>query len=136
MSNRNHYILSFLCIFFGIAIYAIFREEVMFLSPFQRFLSFIPHITLQKSLFSDFLLYNLADLLWVLALMFYATTLQSDLLKKVALSIPIILEISQAFSIIPGTFDLIDLTIYILTTFIFYLLWKIKEKNSQCSAAL
>ena len=131
--TKNTYI-AFLLLVIGAAVYAIFRQDVIFLAPLQgtSFLEWIKiDITYQGNIFVYFLLFVLADILWYLALLlvqvqFYNRGIWNKILFYTAAILPFIHEFGQYFNIFAGTFDWVDVIAYILTFLIFMLVWKRK----------
>lgn len=125
------YIFSFVCMLAGAMIYFLFRNDVLFLKPIDS--SLLPNKELETGFWTYFLLYNLSDLLWALSLMFFATALDWKLVKFVALVMGPLMEVLQYGHILPGTFDIIDLIIYLTISLIFLKLW---TKRNQFSLRL
>lgn len=117
---------SILCIISGTLIYIIFRNDVFFLNKLGIFDNH--RFNLGDSLGAKFVLYNLSDALWALSLMFYLSVQSCRSIRIVGLCVPVAMECLQLLDTIPGTFDSIDLIIYILISIIFYLIWFPKKE--------
>lgn len=125
-------VLSSLCLIAGAVIYVLFREPVYFTESLDEILH-LPVIKLKDGIVTTILLYYVPDALWCLALMLYATVSQSQWFRTVALICPAILEVLQLSEHIPGTFDPIDLSIYLIISIIFFSLWKKEDLPKQSS---
>lgn len=117
---------SLVCLCLGTTIYCLFRNDVVFL----RFLNHnTPVFELRQHLYIEkFIIYNLPDMLWALSLMFYLSIINNRTIRIIGLLTPIILECAQISDIIPGTFDIIDLTIYFLIIFVSFIIWKQRKE--------
>lgn len=112
-SNKILYILSGTSIFTGTLIYIIFRNNVFFLHPFKPWFDNDYIIRLERNGFTDFLLFNLPDALWAISLLFFALAQRHKIILWIALLIAPLMEVLQNFQVLPGTFDYIDLGIYL-----------------------
>ncbi|MDE5799483.1 MAG: hypothetical protein K2H74_00495 [Paramuribaculum sp.] len=120
----------------GAIVYILFRVPVIFTMPFQNIADQLPLISLPDNTLTYALRFIIPDVLWCVALLIYASVLQSSILRYIALAMPVGMELGQYFGFIPGTFDIADLTAYLLITFIFILKWKKSKSISlQFSAA-
>lgn len=125
--------LSIIFILAGVLIYSFYRQDVFFLKPFSGILpSEFCHNT-DFNIICQFLLFNLPDALWCAALFL----LQPNPLKEgwnvliiISILLPFLHEILQGINLLPGTFDLLDLTLYVIIFIIFLIIWK-KEKDSR-----
>jgi hypothetical protein len=117
----------------GGGIYATCRQDVIFLAPFHgtKLLELIKiDIQYQNgNIFTYFLLFCLADVLWYIALLllqvqFYNRSMMNKILFYCAVALPFILEFLQYFKIISGTFDIVDIMAYLITFLIFLVVWK------------
>lgn len=115
---KRSYILSFILLLIGSLIYFFFREPVYFLFNLNDFGQNYPIIQLSDKFVFIFFKYNIPDLLWCMSYFLIASTF-SPMMKRIGLFVPIIMELSQLYHICPGTFDIIDLYIYIALTFLF-----------------
>ena len=113
----------------GVCIYVLFREPVIFTEPLTQHGIHLPVFPLSKGFWSYLLKYILPDALWLVALLLYASTMKSQILRGVAILIAPLFEVGQLFGLINGTFDFIDLIVYIIITLIFIAKWKRKENN-------
>jgi hypothetical protein len=128
----------FLPLILGGFIYIIFRTETLIMFHWFKYLNFSDEINIIKNIkpvqyFPNWFIYNLPDGLWI----FSYTAISLEIWKHSitrqnifwVFSIPIIAVLSeflQLFKIIPGTFDFLDVTFYILGTISsFYILTKI-----------
>ncbi len=113
----------------GALIYALFRQEVLFLTH-------IPSDLLSKikididynncTAVTYFLIFCLPDALWYAALLiFQSALLEKNITAKfvfiVSVLLPFIYEMMQKASLIPGTFDWMDIFTYLLTLLILFL---------------
>lgn len=127
IEHRQKYLLwSIVCLLIGSLIYCIFRNEVFFLNIIN--VSIETDFVLPPSYLTQFVLYNLSDLLWALALMLFLCTQTNRIIKLCGLIIPIVMESIQLLDDFPGTFDKIDLLIYCLTSLYFFIKWKLKKE--------
>ena len=127
------YIAILLLLIAGSAIYATCRQDVIFLAPFRgtKFLEMIKiDIQYQNgNIFTYFLLFCLADVLWYIALLlsqiqFYNRSTANKILFYFAATLPFVLEFLQYFKVIAGTFDRMDIISYLITFLIFLIVWK------------
>lgn len=126
MRNIRYYSFAIVCLLIGTLNYCLFRNDVIFLDFLKA--NHYRVISLSDSYWSRFLLYQLSDALWALSLMFYASTQGSKLFRVITLILPIVMESTQIFTVIPGVFDINDLVIYILISTLFYVKWKINKE--------
>ena len=128
--NRCIAILASVMLILGGLIYVLFREEVIFTSWITSLLpielsnygAYIDHNTIAGYI----LLFVVADALWYGSLLLYDLILRSDvwyskMMTLLAMALPFIFELLQLCGIMPGTFDWIDITIYLLTLITFTL---------------
>lgn len=108
----------------GAIVYLLFREPVIFTTPFLNVADHLPLIPLPDNILSYALRFILPDGLWCVALMVYASSLDSRTLRFIASVLPISMELGQFWGLVPGTFDIADLIVYSLIAFIFILQWK------------
>lgn len=120
--------IYFLPLILGGFIYIIFRTETLIMFHWFKYLNFSDEINIIKNFkpvhyFPNWFIYNLPDGLWI----FSYTAISLEIWKHSItrqnifwiFSIPIIAVLSeflQLFKIIPGTFDFLDVTFYILGT--------------------
>lgn len=105
-------------LFSGTIPYILFRQDVIFLNPIREYL--LCTFTFKHSWLSDFVVYNYPDGAWFLSLLLmqrYISTMK--VFEFCAIIMALMLECGQYFKWIPGTFDLMDISIYI-TIFILY----------------
>jgi hypothetical protein len=133
--NKKSIFIAVALILTGCLIYATCRQDIIALSVFGKanFLESIKiDIHYQGNIFTYFLLFCLPDMLWYFALLliqkqFYnKDILLSKILFYCALSLPFVFEMMQYFGTIRGTFDIADISFYLLTLIIFIVLWKQK----------
>lgn len=115
MNVHRHFFIALLLIIAGTVIYIFFREPVYFTRPFIS----EPLFSLPDNAWSYVLRYLLPDAFWCAALLTYAATIQNQLVRMVAMLLPATMEMAQMSPYVPGTFDMLDLTIYIILTIIF-----------------
>lgn len=122
MQKKGHIfiriLLSIVILFIGIAIYFIFNK----------------HIILKDNFLFKFVRNYLLDGLWTVSFFFSTITIFKDITKKylIATSVfvfvnGVIFELMQLKGIVNGTFDLIDILIYMLATFLACLIEKLIE---------
>ena len=105
----------------------------MFLKPFLEVLPPELYNKAEGNLFCQFLMFNLPDALWCVALfLVQPNPLKFGWNAIIILSVllPFLHEIMQGLQILPGTFDPVDLIAYTIIFIIFLIIWK-KEKISQ-----
>lgn len=123
-------LLGILMLVLGGLIYILFRENVIFTSwlasliPYELpyYGTIINHNTLGGYIF----LFSLADALWYGSLLLFdfqlrSNTWYSKLMTLLTMALPFIFELAQLWNYMPGTFDWIDIIIYLLTLLIFIL---------------
>jgi len=123
---------SLISVVIGIGIYILFRNTNMLLFQWIPILNFINNIyfPMEHSIFSSILLFNLPDALWFLSGLFFIRFLwfyNGRWQKKYILCfylIAIIIETTQIFDFIPGTFDIYDLLFIGIIAFVEGLLYK------------
>ena len=122
--NKLQYILTGTSLFLiGCGIYAVFRQNVIFLQKFQH------SIILQQikidvpydgSFFKYFFLFILPDMLWYSALLLIMIGLHqagsyiSRITLLIAVVSPFVFEVLQYYHCIAGTFDILDVLAYLL----------------------
>lgn len=130
MKADSRYIAtSIVMLVFGATIYILFREPVIFTEPLTRHGISLPIIPLAPGSGSYILKFLLPDALWLVALLLYSSTIKFSALRVVAILIAPIMEICQLLGLIWGTFDFIDIIVYIIITLIFIKQWKRKERT-------
>lgn len=113
--------------------YILFRSNVMFLLPFGFSHNSIIELD-TTSVLGRFILYNLSDALWAMAILFFVSGQQQRFIRICGLVIPPLMELAQYFLLIPGTFDVIDLTIYLIITISFLIKWEIEKRTQRRSS--
>lgn len=119
MNVHRHLFIALLMIVVGGLVYLLFREPVYFTRLFISDPDILPLIKLPDNAWSYILRYFLPDALWCTALLTYAATVKNRWMRLGAISMPVAMEIAQMLPFVPGTFDIIDLTIYIILTIIY-----------------
>lgn len=112
------------CILAGIIPYILWHQNVLFIAPFQSVLP--DEIPFNGILIETIIRNHLADLLWFLALLLIQdaiTDFKTNYLTYFAYILPFVCEICQIKGLISGTFDPIDLLVYLITLII-YIIWK------------
>jgi len=122
---------SALLLTLGAGLYVFFRDPVIFTAPLTECGLHLPLIPLEAGFWSDLLRFTLPDALWVVALLTYASTIKHTALRVIALLFAPLYEMGQLLGLIWGTFDITDLTVYLIITIIFITKWTKKEKPSQ-----
>lgn len=107
-------------------LYLLFRNDVIFLDLLG--LNYYEPIRPGNSPFANFVLYNLSDALWAMAVLFYVSSQDCIAVRVIGLLMPATMEVCQLHGAVPGTFDYVDLVIYILISLIFYNIWKRKAE--------
>ena len=121
--------ISFLLLLAGALIYATCRQEVLFLMPISpellaKIKSEVDYANC--GLITSWAIFCLPDALWYMALLVFQLGLCSEgFLAKIvfgaSIALPFVLEVSQKYGVMPGTFDWFDILIYLLTFAIFVL---------------
>lgn len=133
MNAHRHIYHAGMFMVIGGIIYILFREPVLFTIPLLGSSTMQPLVSLPDNLWSNTLRFVVPDALWCAALLTYASTISSKFLRLIAVFLAPVLEFGQLVRLIPGTFDIIDITVYTLIIIIFILKWKSTKTNSQCS---
>ncbi len=131
MNAHRHYFNAAGLLAIGAIIYVLFREPVIFTELIHVSPENQPLVPLPDTLWSYALKYVVPDAVWCLALLTFASSMHSRCLKAVAVVIAPGMELGQLAGIIPGTFDIVDLTVYIIITLIFLIKWKRTNTASQ-----
>lgn len=113
----------------GAIIYVLFREPVIFSESLTQHGIHLPVIPLKPGFWSNIIRFILPDALWAWALLSYSSTIKITFIRIISLLLAPLYEIGQLLGLIRGTFDYIDLIIYIIITLIFIRKWTRKEKN-------
>lgn len=118
-------------IFLGITIY-VYCRGFYFIDPKQKLFPLFHYSKLP-----NWIIYNLPDGLWFYALLSTLSIVWKEYSSKyfvmwllLAIILTYLSEISQAFHIIPGTFDWYDLLAYTIALLIFYS-FNFKQLNNQ-----
>ena len=121
--------ISFLLLLAGALIYATCRQEVLFLMHVNPELLASIKIDIdyaECNLLVHWIVFCLPDALWYMALLIFQSELcREGLLAKIvfgaSIVLPFVLEVSQKYGVMTGTFDWIDVFTYLLTLIIFIL---------------
>lgn len=129
-------LISLALLLLGVAIYVVFRNDVMFLQPVKGYLP--NEVTFQLGVWGYLLVFNLPDALWYASLLMLQPNIFTDDGKNKTITfavfaLPFLHEAAQAFKLVPGTFDWIDILFYALTLLIFITKWK--KENEYLRAA-
>lgn len=124
--HRKYLIYALGYILAGTSIYIIFRNDVIFIDWLGY--NKIEVINIGNSFLAKFVLYNLSDALWALSLMSYLSSQSYRPIRICGLILPIVMECVQLLKVCPGTFDIIDLTIYCIISTGFFIKWKQKKE--------
>lgn len=123
--------ISFLLLFLGAFIYAIFRQDVLFCSwiPFEILARIKIDISYQDCHWIIYwVVFCLPDALWYASQIVIQTVLHKEKMTSwllgFTLLLPFIYEIMQAINLIPGTFDWLDVFTYLLTLIVVMLCQK------------
>lgn len=121
--SKRRIILSCILLLIGSSIYILFRQDAIFISWIDADL--LSSIRIDKSIFngtiaSYLILYCAPDALWYAALItlqipFYHYGGIHRTIAIICFSLPFALELMQFAGILNGTFDLWDMTTYIIT---------------------
>lgn len=123
-------IVAFVMLVLGSCIYIFFREEVIFTSWIpDSWMAVLPNYGDKidsESLVGHIFLYSLADALWYGSLLLVESQLRSGVwyskvITVATMALPFVLELLQWAGVIAGTFDWIDIIIYLLTLITFLL---------------
>ena len=133
--------LAFILLAIGGFIYYAFRTEELTMFAWANSIGLSNHISTIRVILSDiqlpnFIVYCLPNALWTISYIIATDTLISITNNRLiwAISLPIIaatLEVFQALSLIPGTFDWMDLCCFLIPTLTYLAYYKSKydEKN-------
>jgi hypothetical protein len=126
MYQKRYYniIIALLPLFFGGLIYICYRNENIVLFSWMQYFNInytlLRLLYTENNLFVKFIIFSLPNGLWVLSGLLLLQVLIKDEKKLLSLYsiifiiISIIIEISQLYSFLPGTFDINDLIAIIL----------------------
>lgn len=120
------FFIPFVLLLTGAFIYAIFRQDVVFLSKFSTYSLASIKVDIDYStciLPTYLLIFCLPDALWYAALIIiqselYEESTISKFILFISISLPFIYEAMQITGFVPGTFDWLDLLTYTLTLII------------------
>jgi hypothetical protein len=129
---KKQILMPLFTLLIGSFIYISFRQDTLILFDWLReigvfeFIAGYRHYTLPfADNIPDWILYSLPDGLWLFSYISFALIIWDNKISKYSffwiIIVPIIAicsEIGQLFNIIPGTYDLVDIFIYV----IFYIL--------------
>lgn len=124
---------SLLLVIAGTVPYILWNQQVSFLSPFSSLLP--DELPEAEGWMKTFLSCHAADMAWIAAMLITQDAIIGfswrNPLVYAGFSTPFILEVLQAPDIVPGTFDPMDLAVYliVLATYLFYKQCKTKRKN-------
>ena len=139
LSNRLFKILlALFLLMLGGFIYYAFRADYLIMFDWAEYLGLEEYIINMRNSLSDimlpyFILYCLPNALWIVSYMLVVDSIVSIDNYKLfwALSLPIIaiiFEILQIFTIILGTFDVLDLVCFIIPSVIYIIYYRYKYK--------
>lgn len=122
-----------ICLIIGTIPYILFRQQVAFLEPVKEVLP--REMALPDTALSRFVMFHFSDGMWYLGLLILMGALHTkqrgdNIIFAVAASMPFMLEAAQGLRLIEGTFDLLDLTTYLIIL-ILYLLWQNLRRNKK-----
>lgn len=124
---------SLLLVIAGTVPYILWHQQVAFLSPFSSLLP--DEFPEARGWAGIFLRFHAADMAWVAALLiaqdaFIGFSWRNPLVYA-GFATPFILELLQAPGIVPGTFDPLDLAVYLVvsSSYIFYKQCETKRKK-------
>lgn len=126
MLKAGPYIIASICLIAGALLYVTSRENILFLDLLN--IHSAPSLSLKTgNPFMNWVVFSLPDGLWYWALLL----IQSGLLNRksfvsrlcmyVAVVLPFLIEVLQAYHLIRGTFDWIDIITYLFTLILFLL---------------
>jgi len=134
MYKRNYYsiLIALLPLFFGGLIYICYRSENVLLFSWMRYFNInytlLRLLNPKNNVFVQFIIFSLPNGLWVLSgLLLLQVLLINEkkllfLYSIIFIIVSIVIEISQLYSLLSGTFDIIDLiTIIIFSGFGLYM---------------
>jgi hypothetical protein len=131
MSNQKHIRILLTAVtplIFGGLIYIIYRSETLLMFKYFNKIGLSENIIKLRQVFENIILpswtiFSLPDALWIfsftnlmLIIWDYRITIQSIIWILIGPFIGIVLEIGQAFHLIRGTFDIIDLIFIIIAS--------------------
>lgn len=128
LSRPKTYLIALSFLVIGASIYAFFRVNIIFFDYFgDPFISI--KILLKDTFLYNIFRYSLPDALWYGALLLIQNNIASKhiiskFLFYISVCLPFLLEILQYYRVIPGTFDIVDIIIYLLTLILFLCLRK------------
>lgn len=147
MKTRQIYLGHIATLLIGSLIYILFRSSTLKMFIWYEKLGITNQISRMRAktfLYSnklpDFLLYALPDGFWLFSYMSLILFLWKNELRRdnifwvfILSIIAILSELGQLLKIIPGTFDIVDLLMYLLGTFLPFMIYKksIKIKITQ-----
>ena len=123
-------VVAFVMLVLGSGIYIFFREEVIFTSWIpDSWMAVLPNYGDKidsESLVGRIFLYSLADGLWYGSLLLFDLLLRNNtpysrVITLLTISLPFVFELLQLCHVMRGTFDWIDIIIYLLTLSTFLL---------------
>ncbi len=135
--------ISLLCLLTGAVIYLLYKPSSYFIQALfsaQTVSILREKLSWAMTIFPDtlFIKHHLPDMLWYQSLLFIVLYLYH--IKKIfhpgiiyyfILLLPFILEVLQFVHLIPGTFDWIDIFLYIVLLFLNYYIYIEKKKPDE-----
>lgn len=131
-TSKTDLLLAHTFLFAGAVSYLLFRPAILvFDLPFLQSLKFNVHLS--NNISTHFFVNHLSDLCWSLYVNLSAWWMQKETFPRYyfysLMSLPFVSEVVQLFSFIPGTFDPIDLLIYLISFLFFYII----NTNKTCN---
>jgi len=115
-------VLSALCLLFGLLIYVFMRSETNFhflLPDETRSFLFGISSAVPDNFLTDFIRFWFVDFLWGMSLTFALISVTTEATKKkfifsscVSFAAGVLFETAQLFSLVSGTFDILDIFMY------------------------
>lgn len=122
--------IALLLLLIGLSIYYFFRTPILAFTLFC--IAPYEHIAINtNNTFYYFLVYCLPDALWYISLLLVQTLFLREkgwlnyMLVGIAISLPFLLETSQYYGLVTGTFDWYDILTYCFTLILFLCLRKL-----------
>lgn len=137
IARKKHVVISFvvsvvfLCI--GISIYLLCRIMPPMLIKICNIFNIIDYVNYLRvytvgQITNQFILYSLPDLMWSCASLafLYGLTIGLQTIHRIIWALPLVVasigtEVAQGLKLIPGTFDWMDISCYIISFVVYYL---------------
>ncbi len=115
---------SFISLLIGVIVYILFREQTYI----NKLLSFAFHFS--ESVFIDFLRFYLVDALWAYSLVFSLSIFINEFTAgAISFIFSFVWEIMQKYSVVRGTFDILDILMYLSACIVAVLIIHILKRS-------